>query len=635
MLKKILLSAIAAAASVTAVALDLPTRKINGTEYYYYQVKAGDTVYSLTSTLGISREEIVRHNPSVSDGLRQGSTLLFPVSEFKDTNPDMPATHTVGRGETIYGIAHKYGVSPEAIIALNPQAENGVRTHMVLRLPSSGATASPAPDKVADKVAEAPKPRDTRRNTADKTSPIRNTPSAKTYTITEGDTFYSIARGNGLTVDQLSELNPFVDPDNISPGTVLRLTDDAPVVMNTDNDSRRLSDPNPGIVEISPVSNEDDPDLSRGMTDTARLPQITSQQTILVLLPFMTEEETPSRHAQFYTEFYKGMLVAADSLSHVKGAPIKIIALDTSNDAERARQQLNNISSEDISVIIGPEDDAQLKAISDFALANGVFALNIFNIKDESYKTNPFMIQGNINQHMMYSKALSALENRYPDFTPVILNFEGSRAEKSGFTDMVSQSYAAKGKPVRTITSDGTLISSDLETLSPDSSYVFIPTSGSLTDFNKFAHTIKRFKESRADQATVAVFGYPDWTAFRGDALENLHALDAVIYSRFFLDDTLPQSVYANNSYHRWYGEEMAEVVPSQGMLGFDTGCFLITALRRNGGDFDTDLPGYHGFRGGQSAFRFTEPDGDEGYINNALYIVRFRPDGTYETVVI
>ncbi len=629
MLKKILISAIAASC-INAAAMDLPTRKINGTEYYYYQVKAGDTVYSLTHTLGISRDQIVKHNPSASDGLRQGDTLLFPVSEFKDINPGMPATHTVTRGETIYGIAHKYGVSPEAIIALNPQAENGVRTHMVLTLPAPGVT--PARSEETKPATVDTKTGDKRLRATEETSRAGKTMHAKTYTIAKGDTFYGIAHNNGLTVDRLSELNPFVDPDDIKPGTVLRLTDDAPVVMNIDNDSRRLSDPNPGIVEVTPDTT---PDLSRGMTETARLPQITSQQTILVLLPFMTEKETPSRHAQFYTEFYKGLLVAADSLSHVKGAPVKIIALDTSNDPERARQQLNNVSPEDISVIIGPEDDAQLKAISDFALANGVFALNIFNIKDESYKTNPFMIQGNINQRMMYRRALSAIEDRYPDFTPVILSLEDSRAEKTGFTDMVTQAYAAKGKPVRTINYNGYLTAADLETFAPDSSYVFIPTSGSRADFNKFAHAIKKFKENRTDPASVAVFGYPDWTAFRGNALDDLHLLDAVIYSRFFLDSTLPQSVYANNSYRRWFGEEMAEVVPSQGMLGFDTGCFLITALRRNGGDFDADLPTYGGFSGSQSSFRFTEPDSDEGYINNALYIVRFRPDGTYDTVVI
>ena len=44
--------AIAVAGSV--MALDLPTKDINGKSYYYYKVKKGETVYSLTHRFGVT-----------------------------------------------------------------------------------------------------------------------------------------------------------------------------------------------------------------------------------------------------------------------------------------------------------------------------------------------------------------------------------------------------------------------------------------------------------------------------------------------------------------------------------------------------------------------------------------------------
>ncbi|HLS11702.1 MAG TPA: LysM peptidoglycan-binding domain-containing protein [Flavobacteriaceae bacterium] len=44
-------------------------------------------------------------------------------------------THTVAQGETVYKIAHKYGVTEDAILKLNPEAENGIYPNTVLKIP--------------------------------------------------------------------------------------------------------------------------------------------------------------------------------------------------------------------------------------------------------------------------------------------------------------------------------------------------------------------------------------------------------------------------------------------------------------------------------------------------------------------
>ena len=101
---------IAAWACCAAAALDLPVKNINGNEYYYYTVKKGDTLFSLSRTLGISSDDIIRCNPAVADGLRSDATLYFPVAQFggesADDTGDATLRHAVKKGETLFGISH-------------------------------------------------------------------------------------------------------------------------------------------------------------------------------------------------------------------------------------------------------------------------------------------------------------------------------------------------------------------------------------------------------------------------------------------------------------------------------------------------------------------------------------------------
>lgn len=57
------------------------------------------------------------------------------------------------------------------------------------------------------------------------TTEQRPTKGRKTYTVRAGDNLSQIAQRYGLTVDELQELNPDVDPQAIRTGQRLRLRD--------------------------------------------------------------------------------------------------------------------------------------------------------------------------------------------------------------------------------------------------------------------------------------------------------------------------------------------------------------------------------------------------------------------------
>lgn len=545
-----LLAFITAAQYISA--LDLPKKNINGTEYYYYEVKRGDTLFSLSHRLGITREMMVRYNPAAADVIKAGDILYFPVEAgdndvFEPVEPGGSLIlHKVKKGESLYGISKRYGISIDDIVALNPSCKNGLKAGATLKIP------------VREESHE----------------------DGSLAAVTE-----AVAHENDDAIY-----------DTIVP---LRETAD-------------LTPVNPGIVELE---------------TTVAEPR--KKPSIVVMLPFMLGDENISRQSQLYTDFYKGLLIAADTLSN-RGDSIRIIAYDTEGNAGRISALMADDDVKDASVIIAPDDVTQLEAIARQALDDETYVVNIFNIKDSLYLSNPVVLQANLPQARMYEKAVDALETLYDGYTPVFLTNTSGRNEKESFVNYARQRYLDKGVAPVDIAYEGALLASNLDVLADSVRYVFIPSSGTLAEFNKFSHVLKNY----IDGNDMAVFGYPDWTAFRGDALAMLHTLGATIYSRFYEDKDSLSSRNLNDAFMRWYGREMLEAVPVYGILGFDLGNFLIKNIRNNDGTFVPDAAPYSG---AQSSFSFIRPDSDSdssGFVNDEIYIIRYDGNGRTQRIL-
>lgn len=520
---------------ITSYALDLPVMTVNGTSYHYYQVKKGDTLFSLSRSLGLSRDEIIKNNPSVADGLRTGTTLYFPVRQN-----DTAIAHEIKKGETLFGISHKYGVTPDDIIATNPSATNGIRAGETLMIPIKQNAANTEPAKEAEET------------------------------------------------DSSSDILVHADNSNL---------------------------PNDSIV-------------SDNVDRTA---------TVAIILPFMLSEETPSKASRRYLDFYKGFLIAADTISQ-RGSQIKIAAFDSEGSLDKVKSLLDNPDVKNATVIIAPEDDVQLNILTANAADNETYVINVFNFRDSAYMTNPFAWRGNIPHQQMYEKAVDAMMSEHKDAIPVLMSNAKGNNEKSEFVAYVKDRYIANGITPIEIEYDGALHQGDLEILDDNTDYVLLPSSGTVGEFNKFCYVLKSYRESLAEPNRVRLFGYPDWTAFLSDAADMLHTLDATIYTRFYDDHTSLGHRNVTDAFKRNYGTEPIEVIPNHAILGFDTGLYILKNLKENDGDFNPEYPST--YRGVQSSLTMIPyyPSSDEtvetGYYNNALYIVRFMP-GKYVTTKV
>lgn len=243
-------------------------------------------------------------------------------------------------------------------------------------------------------------------------------------------------------------------------------------------------------------------------------------------------------------------------------------------------------------------------------------------VKDESYMHNPAMMQGNLPSAEMYRKAIDAYTERLSYSYPVFISMAGSPGDKADFVDDLKKNLTEKGIQFNDITIDGRLSSAELKQLPSKNSYTFIPTSAKQSDLNKIMPALIEWRDNDIT-ATVRLFGYPEWTTFRGETLTNMNNLNALVYSRFYTDDDNYRARALENKYKQWYGTSMENAVPRQGLLGFDTGMFLIKYLKYPAARYD----------GIQNGYTFISPNDADGWYNNVLYLVNFRPGGLIEKI--
>jgi LysM repeat protein len=176
-----------------------------------YTVKAGDTVSGIAARYGVSTASVLALN-----GLGWRS-LIFPGQKLKVTGSapsstpvgQRPATYTIKRGDTISGIAARYGVTTQSLLTLNKLSRTSIiYPGQVIKLGGSSISITPVSNVTPDPPSTPP---------TSAPAPVIN----NHYTIKSGDTVTSIAARFGVTVDAVLSANGLTRSSIIYAGRTL------------------------------------------------------------------------------------------------------------------------------------------------------------------------------------------------------------------------------------------------------------------------------------------------------------------------------------------------------------------------------------------------------------------------------
>jgi LysM repeat protein len=177
---------------VLTLALAAPTFAQGSTVHV---VQPGENLFRIALRYGVTVDALVATNGlSNASHIYVGQRLVIPTGG-SSPSPGAPSSsvHIVRRGESLFRIALRYGMTTRALAAANGIANpNRIYVGQRLVIPGRGTTPSPSP-------------------------------SGRTYVVRRGDTLSAIALRHGVSTWALAQANGIRNPSLIYVGQVLRI----------------------------------------------------------------------------------------------------------------------------------------------------------------------------------------------------------------------------------------------------------------------------------------------------------------------------------------------------------------------------------------------------------------------------
>ena len=176
-----------------------------------------------------------------------GVTGQHPVVNSKGATSS-PGTHTVLKGETLYGISRKYGVTVETIRLRNSLTGNLIHPGQRLIIRASGAYAGTTTPAVANRATGAPAPPANLTLATPAPATYQTTPptaaASRTHRVLSGETVASIALQNGYTEPRFRRINNLGPDDYLRVGQTV-ITDHCDCPSNRTSTSGSTGTPTP------------------------------------------------------------------------------------------------------------------------------------------------------------------------------------------------------------------------------------------------------------------------------------------------------------------------------------------------------------------------------------------------------
>lgn len=618
--------------------LSYPKVVIDGQEFYSYEVKPGEGLFSIARTFELPIDQILKYNPSAKDGLMNGQKLNIPIPPSKQKlvlDQNSVFYHNIERGETVYSLAAMYNTTPEAIYRLNPSARDGITVGAVLEIPqrkiisevkeenyryhtispketlySVSRTYSLTPENIIaanpglsvqtfqiGKTIRIPF-FESNETFSPYTGPV--VVEQKGHSVKRGETLFSISRKYGVTVEDLMKENPGISSAELSTNSVLNIP-----VKKVDNELARQDAVNESRANVL---------LSkRKITERINVMQVG------LLMPFL---EDNNGHKMRIQEYYEGFLLAVEKLKK-EGVNLELYVFDigTAKNTKKLESLLTTMEMQNLDLVVGGVSDEQIKVLSDFSKSNNIKYVIPFSSKNTEVLNNGNVFQVNTPQVNLYTKASQVFVNKFSRANVVFLDTNEDHKKDSLMVAMKKDLHN-RSIPYKSIVISESLDTELLQILDNTKENILIPASGDIGVLGQVLATLNELKQGNSE-FHINLFGYPEWQTYEHNYLKDYHNHGVYIYSSFYTDKEATETIDFRKNFMKWYNKDLQNTYPQYGILGYDTGLYFLTALHKHGRNFETNLNSIF-INTIQFAFNFERVNNWGGFINTGLYLVHY-----------
>ena len=180
-----------------------------------HTVEKGDTLYQIAKKYGLSVQQIKTQNKLSTNSIDIGQEIMISEESASSQQPSSSgtsATYTIQAGDSLYQISKRHGVSIGDLIRWNEITDvKDIKIGSVLKVSEGSQLETPVVTKqqVVEPV---------------ETKVSQSSSSAETYVMQKGDTLYAVARKHGVNFRDLIAWNHIANPSSIAIGQRIRLT---------------------------------------------------------------------------------------------------------------------------------------------------------------------------------------------------------------------------------------------------------------------------------------------------------------------------------------------------------------------------------------------------------------------------
>lgn len=496
-------------------------------------------------------------------------------------------SYQVKPGETLYAIARRIGITPEEIVAVNPamKAEH-IRAGETINLPGSrlrGNTAMrpqtpPVAEPVSKRIGEL----------SDNDQP---TVSYKEYKVKRKDTAYGIARANNITVDQLTDANPYLKKEGfkLKRGMYLRIP----------------------VFTYPPK------------------PQYTGMKNIrvAVVLPLVGEGIEYDRSL----EFYRGFLLGVEDL-RTTGTNFEIHAYNEPAPDHSIAGLMAEVMAGKPDLIVGPLFPGHFNDVTAHSSERTKVAIPFSSkVPQVNFRPNVYSVNTPYNYESDFASDL--LLQSFSKETAVVM-LSSINGDKKVFCNelrrkLLDGGYQVIGLPA----SSSPAQLADALRSSRLARFVIVTDSSDEPSLSSLLEKVKGLRTSFPSRS-FSILGYDRWIPLsEGRYKQSLHEADAYIIASNYYYPFTTKAKSVNERYRQWFKREYdKEFRPQLVPLGYDLAMAFLSGLMHYGIDFGTQsLDGIKGVDSSrlQTDLRFLQVSPGAGYVNRSMWLIHFKKDMT------
>ncbi len=364
-------------------------------------VKPKETLFSIAAQYGISQEKLLATNPGISQNLRAGQVLKLPLEEpvaaiEPGSDPDSATIHTVAKGETLYKISRQYGISPDELTKYNQGLTQSLSVGQKIKIPKK-----------------------------------KTNEAFLIHRVDERQKSKNLAKEYGISEKELNKANPSIG-NEVFPNQKVRIP----------------LDRKQGTLPLQPEISKNQQEKT--MQETALKPETVEAAEdcdpnpdgktihIALMLPLYLEKVEALKNNSGnndesrllplrFLSFYKGFMMAADSLAKTTDIKVQIKVYDVDQSIAKAEKALQDQWLEHVDLIIGPFHSQSFDKIANFARERGIMIVNPVSPRKEILDQNSYVVKIKPDPSVQFDQLAAFIAQRYPDAKIFIYHARSNR----------------------------------------------------------------------------------------------------------------------------------------------------------------------------------------------------------------